>query len=88
MGLQIQQMALHMLYASYIILSKFIDDMIFQYEAKERAMKKIIMLGIVLATILVSLGGCCWPGYWHDGYGRGRHDRYDHYQDRGYHERR
>jgi len=53
-------------------------------------MKKIIMVGLLL-TVLVSLGGCCWPGHWHGGgHGPGwnqRHDRYE-YQDRyrgGYH---
>ena len=63
-------------------------------------MKKIIILGVVV-TMLVALGGCCWPGYGHDGYGRGRpgygHDGYgrvrhgygyDHYRGSGYHERR
>ena len=29
-------------------------------------MKKIIMVGLLL-TVLVSLGGCCWPGHWHGG---------------------
>ncbi len=46
-------------------------------------MKKIMIVGLLL-TVLVSLGGCCWPGHRHGGYGHGwdqRHDRYE-YQDR------
>jgi len=55
-------------------------------------MKKIIMLGIVLVTLLVSLGGCYW-GY--PGRDRGvRHDRnrsegqHGHGGDEGHDERR
>ena len=42
-------------------------------------MKRIIMLGIVLVTMLVSLGGC-YPGYYPDhdrGEGRDRGERHD-----------
>ncbi|TKB28443.1 hypothetical protein FCL47_02870 [Desulfopila sp. IMCC35006] len=46
---------------------------------------------IVMLSILLSLGGCFFPGPWHDrdrGHDRGRghdHDRggYDHHSDRG-----
>jgi hypothetical protein len=52
-------------------------------------MKRIIILGVALVAMLVAMGGCCWPGYGHDGYGRGRHGYgYDHYRGGGYHERR
>jgi len=44
-------------------------------------MKRIIMLGIVLVTILISLGGCYWPGPWHEGHGGG-------HRGGGYYERR
>ena len=60
-------------------------------------MKKIIMLGMVLVTMLVSLGGCFvgYPDHDRDG-GRDRGERHDHdrgdrhYYDRngGYDERR
>lgn len=59
----------------------------FQQLTKEAAMKKIIMLAIVLATILVSLGGCFWVEPWH---GEHEHGHYHHYyhRDREYDERR
>ena len=44
-------------------------------------MKRIIMLGIVLMTMLVSFGGCYW-GYadrdWGEGHDRDRGGRHDH----------
>jgi hypothetical protein len=68
-----------------------VDDIIFSTKkSMVSAMKKILILGVVLMTMLVSLGGCCWPRHWHDdGYGRGRHGYgYDNYRGGGYHERR
>ena len=43
-------------------------------------MKKIILLGIVLVTMIVSLGGCYWgyPGDWGEGHGRNRGESHDH----------
>jgi hypothetical protein len=37
-------------------------------------MKRIVMLGVVLVTMLISIGGC-WPWWWHDhdGGGGGHH---------------
>lgn len=54
-------------------------------------MKRYIVLGVVFVMMLVSLGGCCWPRYWHDGYGHGRHGYgygHDHFRGNGYHARR
>ena len=54
-------------------------------------MKKIILLGIVVVTILASLGGCIWVEPRHDRHDRYEHDRhyYDmHDREGGYYERR
>ncbi len=60
-------------------------------------MKKIVVTGIAMATMLFSLAGCYWPGPWHD---RHHHDRDrerderhdnrdddDHYRDDHFHHR-
>ena len=53
-------------------------------------MKKIILLGTVVVTILASLGGCIWVEPRHDRHDRYEHDRYEHdrhYYDMRYHDR-
>lgn len=49
-------------------------------------MYKIIAASI-LSIMLLSLGGCYWPGYWHDRHHHGgyrqdqyRHDQYNRYE--------
>jgi hypothetical protein len=54
----------------------------------ESAMKKNVLLGLVLMTILASLAGCHWPGPWHHMNGHDRQDRYDNNRDWRQHERR
>ena len=69
-------------------LLKHLDTVSLSYEqknkflSKEGAMKRIIMLAMVLAMLLVSIGGC-WVGWDRDDRGgRGGHDR-DRGHDRG-----
>jgi hypothetical protein len=61
-----------------------------KFLSKEGAMKRIIMLAMVLVMILVSIGGC-WVGYDEGGRGGrdGGHDRGGgHDRDQGHEERR
>lgn len=60
----------------------------FKNKTMESAMKKNVLLGLVLMTILASLAGCHWPGPWHHMNGHDRQDRYDNNRDWRQHERR
>jgi hypothetical protein len=42
-------------------------------------MKKIVAVSI-LSLMLLVLGGCYWPGYWHDRHHHGGYDRYENHR--------